>query len=110
MGFYKISDEKPKYQVDIQIGSKSIKMEIDTGSGVSIVSENIYENNFSDFPLKQTEIKLKSYSGQKIEIVGQCEVPVKYGTAEQKILPLIVVKGNGPSLLGRNWLEELQLN
>ena len=110
MGIYKISDEKSKYQVDIQICSKSIKMEIDTGSGVSIVSENIYENNFSDFPLKQTEIKLKSYSGQKIEIVGQCEVPVKYGTAEQKILPLIVVKGNGPSLLGRNWLEELQLN
>ena len=111
MGIYSTpgADEKGKYQVDIQICSKSVRMEIDTGSGVSIV-ENIYENNLTEFPLKQTDIKLKSYSGQKIEVVGQCKMPVKYGTAEQKFLPLIVVKGNGPSLLGRNWLEELQLN
>ena len=77
---------------------------------MSIVSESIYENKLADYPLKQTDIKQKSYSGQKIEIVGQCQVPVKYGTAEQKRLPLIVVKGNEPSLLGRNWVEELQLN
>ncbi|MEW8341158.1 MAG: reverse transcriptase family protein [Candidatus Thiodiazotropha taylori] len=111
MGIYKTSGEdKRKYQVDIQIGSKSVSMEIDTGSEVSIVSKNLYENKLADYPLKQTDLKLKSYSGQKIEIVGQCQVPVKYGTAEQKILPLIIVKGNGPSLLGRNWLQELQLN
>ena len=55
---------------------------------MSIVSENIYENKLADYPLKQTDIKLKSYSGQKIEIVGQHQVPVKYITAEQKHLPL----------------------
>lgn len=72
MGIYKTSEEdKRKYLVDIQIGSKSVSMEIDTGSWVSIVSENIYENKLADYPLKQTDIKLKSYSGKKIEIVGQ---------------------------------------
>lgn len=51
--------------MDIQIGSKSVLLEIDTDSGLSIVSENIFEKKLADYPLKQTDIKLKSYSGQK---------------------------------------------
>lgn len=29
---------------------------------------------------------------------------------QKRVLPLIVVDGDGPPLLGRNWLKELQLN
>ena len=85
-------------------------MEIDTGSGVSIVSEKIYKANLKTFPLSKTDIRLKSYSGDAIEIIGQCEVPVKYRSEDQKLLPLQVVQGDRPSLVGRNWLEQLQLN
>ena len=34
---------------------------------------------------------------------------VKY-SGQEVTLPLLVVKGEGPSLLGRNWVEEIKLN
>ena len=36
-------------------------------------------------------------------------VNVKYGR-QQNQLPVYVVKGNRPSLLGRNWLQKITLN
>ena len=41
--------------------------------------------------------------------MGQKIAKVRYGSQERQ-LPLIVVAGDGPSLLDRNWLGELQLD
>ena len=41
--------------------------------------------------------------------MGCCGVEVKAGETIKQ-LKLIVCKGNGSSLLGRNWLEEIKLN
>lgn len=40
---------------------------------------------------------------------GSLDVVVSYEGIEYH-LPLLVVKGKGPALLGRNWLEEIRLN
>ncbi len=29
---------------------------------------------------------------------------------QQQVLPLVIVKGTGPSLFGRNWLKSIRLN
>ena len=42
-------------------------------------------------------------------MLGTVDVVVKYGD-QTAILPLLVVKGEGPSLLGRNWLAALKLD
>ena len=44
-----------------------------------------------------------------MKVLGETEVSVKYKNQEAK-LPLAVVKGRGPSLLGRNWLKVIQLD
>lgn len=41
---------------------------------------------------------------------GALEVEVRQGDQQQRRLPLLVTKGNGPSLLGRDWLTELRLD
>ena len=41
-------------------------------------------------------------------MLGSIEIEVMYKD-QSKCLPLLVVGGNGPSLLGRNWLAELRL-
>ena len=41
--------------------------------------------------------------------MGTADVRVKYGD-QVLTLPLLVVEGEGPSLLGRNWLCELKFN
>ena len=65
--------------VSITINGKSIPMEIDTGSAVSIISESVYKNFFeaqTSETLQQTEAKLCTYSGEQLPVKGKliCEV------------------------------------
>lgn len=54
--------------------------------------------------LSPSGISLHSYSGESIPVVGTIVVVVNYG-GQVATLPLLVVKGDGPSLVGRNWQE-----
>ena len=42
-------------------------------------------------------------------VVGEMEVQVNYGAQSHNLL-LLVVAGKGPSLVGRDWLQHIQLN
>ena len=46
---------------------------------------------------------------EKIKVVGEMEVSVVY-EKQSYTLPLLVVKGGGPNLCGRNWLSQIKLN
>ena len=96
----------------INVGGKELNMEVDTGASISLISETTYQKlwEFETPPeLQQTAVKLRTYTGEEIGVVGCINVKVQsYGQEAQ--LPLLVVKGEGPSLLGRNWLTKLQLN
>ena len=54
-------------------------------------------------------MRLCTYSGEPIEVLGSLTVAVKYQTQESEE-PLLVVKGTGPTLLGRNWMERIRLD
>ncbi|RUS71351.1 hypothetical protein EGW08_020894 [Elysia chlorotica] len=60
-------------------------------------------------PLAPSNKQLQTYTDQPVPILGECLVSVKC-QAKQVDLPLIVVKGEGPPLLGRNWLQCLRLD
>jgi hypothetical protein len=55
-------------------------------------------------------VHLKTYTGESIQVVGELLVNVQYGQQEVKQLPLIVVQGDGPPLIGRNWLQHVHLD
>ena len=55
--------------------------------------------------LRRPGVRLHTYSGEQLEIIGEVVVRVWYETQVAK-LPLIVVRGNGPNLLGRK-LDEI---
>ncbi|CAC5367296.1 unnamed protein product [Mytilus coruscus] len=95
--------------VDIQGNNKSIIMEIDTGASVSIMSEETYKGFKSKFKLEPTTVKLPTYLGGSIPVLGRATVNVTYGKENVK-LPLFVVKRKGPNLLGRDWISKIQLN
>ncbi len=54
-------------------------------------------------------IHTKTYTDQPLKVRGELQVNVSYGDQRAQ-LPLIVVAGNGPNLMGRNWLKQIQLN
>lgn len=59
--------------------------------------------------MKPVQIKLETYTGEPIKVIGAAYVDVMYHQQRKKKLPLIVVKGEGPNLLGRVWLEQIML-
>ena len=104
------SPSKPQpYRTNLRINNKSVQMEIDTGASQTLVSECTFRDHWPELNLSPSGITLRSYSGGSIPVIGTVDVLVKCGSQEAT-LPLLVVKGEGPSLLGRNWLTELQLN
>ena len=86
-------------------------MEIDTGASLSILSSATYRDKFNDNdkPLTASHIMLRTYDKQPLKNLGTFNVEVHHN-AQKVELPLVVVEGNGPDLLGRNWLKHLQID
>ena len=59
--------------------------------------------------MEQTTAVLCTYSGEPLRVLGCITVSV-FHRDQQVDLPLLIVKGNGPTLLGRNYLEKLKLD
>ena len=96
-------------QVTVSIENQDVLMEVDTGASLSVISETTYKSLSSVPPLQSTQAKLCTYTGESLGVLGSISVSVQHNQ-QQKQLSLLVVSGNGPSLLGRDWLAQLQLN
>ena len=110
------------YEVTLQVNGKSFRMEIDTGARVSVIGDRAYKylcrpqkhsrgnRSASKVPELQTSnARLKTYTGEIIKVLGSIKVPVQY-KGQSAMLPLLVIPGDGPCLLGRNWLKWIRLD
>lgn len=98
-----------EYRVTLSLDGNPVSLELDTGAAVTIVSEGIYKAYLKHLPMQKSSVKLKDYGGERVPILGEVKVPVVYGNQRHN-LPLRVVQGNKPSLLGRDWLEDIKLD
>ena len=86
-----------------------VKMQIDTGSKASILSEKVYKRHLRHLALRPSNTKFRTYLGEPVPMAGMIDVTVQ-SDRQVRTLPLYVAKGNCPSILGRVWLENLKLN
>ena len=108
---FQISEEKlePSIMIPGKVNGEECSMELDTGASVSIMSEEAWRKRFPTAPLEESQIKLRTYTGEAIVIIGQANVQVTYQDQFAN-LPLQIIKGKGPSLFGRNWLRNIEMN
>ena len=92
-----------------EINGIQLTMELDTGAGVSLVSEKTWSEELGKLELSSIDLPLEGYPNRPLQVLGQCEVEVKVH-GKEAVLPLVVVEGNGIPLFGRNWLQSLRLN
>ena len=97
------------YEISIELCNAPHNFEIDTGATRSIISKETYNQLCDKVELKSSKAVLSTYIGERISVAGEVMVPVKYQD-QQYCLPAIVVKGPGPNLLGRDWLQVVKLN
>ena len=101
------------YTAALLLNGSKLVMEIDTGASVSLISQATYQRLWPSAetapPIKPSQTNLRTYTGEQIRVLGRVEVvaSVSHQTAK---LELEVVEGNGPSLLGKDWLHKLQLD
>ena len=84
-------------------------MELDTGAALSLISEKDFKVRWPNTNIGSSQIKLRTYTGEQVSVLGSYHVNVVHNSQMME-LPLLVVKGAGPCLLGRNWLEKIQLD
>ena len=111
---YHVTANSPSspFQVTVTGNGRPLLMEIDTGASVSIASLHTFESlreGESTLELREPNVRLQTYTGESIKVCGHTEVQVTHN-GQTRSLPLVITQGDGPTLLGRNWLEALQLD
>lgn len=64
--------------VSPEVQGRVIKMELDTGSAVSILLYKQYKKRFGHMKLAKSDITLKTYTGEKITPKGEMKCNVKF--------------------------------
>ena len=93
----------------MQVNGQRVPMELDTGAAVSLMSLSIRRRLFPRCSMVKTPVILTTCTGEQIAVVGKMQVKMRYGS-QYASLPLYVVKGDGPNLMGRSWLRAIQLD
>lgn len=96
--------------LEVYIGNVKVKAELDTGSAVSCISDDFYQENFRNlYQLHPAVKKLISYNGTGIQHKGKCTVKVDYANKSNSI-DFYVIKGGALPLLGRDFINNFQIS
>ena len=107
---FSVTSRTEPIMITVLVNDSLLSMELDTGAAVSVISEITFESIFKQsISLHSSDITLRTYLGKELPVLGTVQVEVQY-ESQKATLPLIVIKGQGASLLGRNWLTSIRLN
>ena len=93
-------------KINLTVNQKplTIIMELDTGASYLLINEQTYKATWPEGApnLEQSTVKLHTYTGE--QVVASCWFDNCYFCYNAQVveLPLLIVKGEGPSLFGRN--------
>ena len=101
------SSESQPLAVELQIQNVPVRMEVDTGASLSIMSHQTYSSTWSKGclpPLKPTEAKLHTYTGERTDVIGAINVDAQYEN-QKASLNFVIMQGDRPTLTGRDGLR-----
>ncbi|XP_037502384.1 uncharacterized protein LOC119376711 [Rhipicephalus sanguineus] len=96
----------PPFTVSVEVCGKPLRMEVDTGASVSVIAKSRLLQLLSSIPVQPYQVFLRSYSGDLKKVQGKADVHVKFHGKEAH-LPIFLAGNESPTLLGRNWMQEL---
>ena len=105
-----IKDSTSRIMLEPTVDGVRLPMELDTGASVSIVSQDTVKRLLPNVKVTNSDVILKTYSGERLKVVGEISAIVEYDGQPKQELPLVVVEGHGPTLFGRNWLAKIRLD
>ncbi|XP_061729098.1 uncharacterized protein LOC133534023 [Cydia pomonella] len=64
--------------LDVDLNGKKLTMELDCGSGASVISDKLYYKTFSDTKLKKCDLKMCFYNGHQVTPLGYFTTKITY--------------------------------
>ena len=106
----RVSAKTPPFTVQVKLDGVQVDMEVDTGASVSLMSESTFKRIWPQRSLEPSQVHLRTYLKEPIPVVGCTQVNIEYNTQSCSKMPLLIVAGAGPTLLGRDWLATIRLD
>ena len=110
---YALGNEKcDPFLVPVYINGICVHLELDTGASMTLISKKTLDKLWpreTRPKLRSTSTRLRTYTGESLEVLGIAVVDVVYRDQQAK-LKLVVVKQDGPCLLGRDWLKAIKFD
>ena len=105
--FYEKDRSHPQLTLTVCLNEAKLHMEVNTGAAVSLIREDTFSSLWPESsrpPLQPSSVLPWTYTGEQLSLLGQVSINMSYGGKCHK-LPLLIVHGNGPSLLSRDWVS-----
>ncbi|KAK3776673.1 hypothetical protein RRG08_049682 [Elysia crispata] len=86
-------DGRKAFYIMMNLNGKDVKMEIDTGSGVTIMPDSVFQETFKNEVELQTSTQiLKTYNGSNIPLKGEAMMDVRGKEGRPRKLRLLVAQ------------------
>ena len=98
---YAVGTDAPthkSYTVEMYINGSLCELEVDTAADYSIMSKSMYMQKFSNLPLRSSQVRLKTYTGESLTVCGemQCDIMHK---GHKYALPILVADYNNNKII-----------
>ena len=104
----KTQRQTDEWTVELKLDHKQVKFKLDTGAPANVIPYSLLQRIGKKNILRPTNVKLSTYTGEKIPVKGKCNWSVKY-KKKAFTLEFIVVKSDAKPILGVQACEEMGL-
>ena len=105
-----VKASKEPWSTTMVIDQVPVRMEIDTGSGKSLIGKDIWKQSFPKKKLRETPVNLTTYSGEKLPLLGTCLVEVQHQQERHRLELLVADVTDQPPIIGRDWLSKIKID
>ena len=99
--------EPPAIKLDVLMNNTKLIVEVDTGESGTLINESTFHQIW---PKQKPDVSkadlLRTYTGEKVSLLGTVNATIKYQDQTTR-LPVLIVKGQGPNILGRDSITAL---
>lgn len=95
-------------KINVVLNGHKLSMELDTGSPISTIPESVDKEIFGSQPFGPANIRLTTYIGNQIDVLGSREVNIRV-KENVKTLLLYVVRHAKVPLLGRDFISKFNI-
>lgn len=62
---FAVTNSQKGFFETLNLNGTEVTMQIDTATDYSVTCKSVYERHFSNVPLKKSDVKLRTYTGDK---------------------------------------------